>query len=77
MLGSNEEQQAAVHRVADEPGAAILSHYEIPPSSCRPVRNHLEAISQLRLLSGAPLVSVVLFGSAAKGAFARTYQMLT
>lgn len=34
------------------------------------MRKHLEAIAQLRLSSGAPLVSLVLFGSAAKGAFA-------
>jgi predicted nucleotidyltransferase len=70
MLGSNEEQRKAVHRVSDEPGAAILSLDEIPTDSCLPVRKYLEAIAQLRLSSGAPLVSVVLFGSAAKGAFA-------
>ena len=67
MPGNKEEQRAAVYRVADEPGAEI---YEIPPNSCRPVVKHLKAVTQLRLSSGAPLVSVILFGSAAKGAFA-------
>jgi hypothetical protein len=70
MLGSNEEQRNAVHRVADEPRAAILSLDKIPSDSCLPVRKHLEAISQLRLSGGAPLVSAIVFGSAAKGAFA-------
>ena len=67
MPGNKEEQRAAVYRVADEPGAAM---YEIPPNSCRPVVKHLEAVAKLSLSSGAPLVSVIVFGSAAKGAFA-------
>jgi Nucleotidyltransferase domain len=65
---SNEEQKAAVYRVANEPGAVILSQYAIALDSCSPIRKYLEAIAQLRLSSGAPLVSVILFGSAAKGA---------
>jgi predicted nucleotidyltransferase len=70
MPGSKEERQAAMDRVADECGAPPLPRYEIIPNSCHPVRKYLEATAQLRLLSGAPLVSVILFGSAAKGAFA-------
>jgi hypothetical protein len=70
MLGSNGEQQAAVYSVTDQPGAAILAHHEIPADSCCLIRKYLEAIAQLRLSSGAPLVSVILFASAAKGAFA-------
>ena len=69
MSGNKEEQRAAVYRVADEPDAAILSRYEITPNSSGPIQKYLEAIAQLRLPSGAPLVSVILFGSAAKGAF--------
>jgi hypothetical protein len=69
MPGDKEQQQVAVGRVADEPGAAILSRYEIAPNSCHPVRKYFDAIAQLRLSSGAPLISVILFGSAAKGAF--------
>ncbi|HEY0796141.1 MAG TPA: nucleotidyltransferase domain-containing protein [Acidisarcina sp.] len=70
MLRSKEEQQAAVHRSVDEPRAANLSHGEIAPDSYSSVRKHLDAIAQLRLSSGAPLVSVILFGSSAKRAFA-------
>jgi hypothetical protein len=70
MLGSKGEQQAAVYSVTDQPGAAILAHPEIPADSCCLIRKYLEAIAQLRLSTGAPLVSVILFGSAAKGAFA-------
>ena len=69
MSGNKEEQRPAVYRVADEPDAAILSRYEITPNSSGPIQKYLEAIAQLRLPSGAPLVSVILFGSAAKGAF--------
>ena len=69
MFGNKEEQRPAVYRVADEPDAAILSRYEITPNSSGPIQKYLEAIAQLRLPSGAPLVSVILFGSAAKGAF--------
>jgi hypothetical protein len=63
MPGSKEEQAAAVYRVANEPGAADLSHDEIPPNSCRLVRRHVEAIAQLRLSSGVALVSVIVFGN--------------
>ena len=70
MLGSKGEQQAAVYSVTDQPGAAILAHHEIPADSCCLIRKYIESIAQLRLSSGAPLVSVILFGSAAKGAFA-------
>jgi Nucleotidyltransferase domain len=66
MPGSKEGQQAAPSSVADEPGAVILSR----SNSCGPIWKYLEAIAQLRLSNGAPLASVILFGSAAKGAFA-------
>jgi predicted nucleotidyltransferase len=69
MSGNREEQRAAACRVADEPDAAILSQSEIVPNSSGPIQKYLEAIAQLRLPSGASLVSVILFGSAAKGAF--------
>ena len=70
MSGSKEQQQAAMHCVADEPGVAILAHHEVPADSSCLIRKYLEAVAQLRLSSGASLVSVILFGSAAKGAFA-------
>ena len=70
MLGSKGEQPAAAYSVTDQPAAAILAHHDIPAASCCLIRKYLEAIAQLRLSSGAPLVSVILFGSAAKGAFA-------
>ena len=59
-----------MYSITDQPGAAILAHHEIPADSCFLIRKYLETIAQLRLSSGAPLVSVILFGSAAKGAFA-------
>ena len=70
MRGSNEEQQAAVHRVVTESDAVILSCDRINPNSCDPLMKYLEAIAKLRLSGGASLASVILFGSAAKGAFA-------
>src|SRR5271170_4834173 len=70
MLDSKGEQRAAVYSVTDQPDAAILAHHEILADSCCLIRKYLEAVAQLRLSSGAPLVSVILFGSAAKGAFA-------
>ena len=48
MPGSNEEQQAAVHRAVNEPDAVILSCDQITPNSCNPVQKYLEAIAQLR-----------------------------
>jgi len=69
-MSGNKEEQATAYRVADEPDAAILLRYEITPNSSGPIQKYLEAIAQLRLPSGASLVSVILFGSAAKGAFA-------
>jgi predicted nucleotidyltransferase len=70
MPGGKGEQQAAGYSATDEPGAAILSNHEVSAGSCGLIRKYLEAIAQLRLSSGASLVSVILFGSAAKGAFA-------
>ena len=68
MPGSKEERQAAVYRATDEPGAVIPPQYAIALNSCGPILKYLEAIAQLRLSSGDPLASVILFGSAAKGA---------
>jgi Nucleotidyltransferase domain len=70
MLGSKGEQQAAAYSAMNQPDAAILADHETPADSCCLIRKYVEAVAQLRLSSGAPLVSVVLFGSAAKGAFA-------
>jgi hypothetical protein len=70
MPGRKGEQQAAAYSVTDHPGAAILAHHDIPADSRCLIRRYLETIAQLRLSNGAPLVSVILFGSAAKGAFA-------
>jgi predicted nucleotidyltransferase len=70
MSDSKERQQAETRGVENEPSATVLSRCEITPSSSHPVRKYLEAVAQLRLSSGVPLVSVILFGSAAKGAFA-------
>jgi hypothetical protein len=69
MPGKKGKQQAAAYSVTNQPIAAILAHHEIPADSRCLIRKYLEAIAQLRLSNGAPLVSVVLFGSAAKGAF--------
>ena len=70
MSGSKEQQQAAMHCVADEPGVAMFAYHEVPANSSCLIRKYLEAVAQLRLSSGASSVSVILFGSAAKGAFA-------
>jgi predicted nucleotidyltransferase len=69
MPGSKGEQQAAAYSVTDQPGAAILAHHEMSADSRSLIRKYLESVAQLRLSNGAPLVSVILFGSAAKGAF--------
>ena len=70
MAGSKDEQQGGDNLAADGFAAAILPSFDISSLPCGLVRQHLEAIRQLRLSSGAPLVSVILFGSAAEGAFA-------
>ena len=70
MLGSQGEQHGIIHPIADDSGAATLSQDEIRLSSFSSIRKYLESVAQLRLSNGDPSVSVILFGSAAKGTFA-------
>jgi predicted nucleotidyltransferase len=69
MPGSEGQQQAAAYGVTNQPNAAILSPHEMSADARSLIRKYLESVAQLRLSNGAPLVSLILFGSAAKRAF--------